>query len=239
MLVMKEQFRKLRSMQGAKANPAWRKALFMFLAVFAVAMTYSVVRYNVFKGVSLGHIPLYISNKALALSSVVFIGLSYALGPLCRFWPKKFVPKLYLKKYFGLIGFGSAAVHGLISLLLFSPANYPKFFAEAGKLTGEGELSMLFGIIALFVFAIDAITSIPSVEKSMDYKQWLYVQHLGYFAFILVLLHVVFMGFRGWLKPQDWPGGLYPITLIAAVVIALVILLRVVVALVPAKGAKK
>ncbi len=236
---MKEQFKKLRSVQGKDANPAWRKALVMFLAVFAVAMAYAVVRYNVFKGVDLGHIPLYISNKALALSSVVFIGLSYALGPLCRFWPKTFVPKLYLKKYFGLIGFGSAAAHGLISLLLFNPAYYPKFFAEAGKLTMEGEFSMLFGIIALFIFAIDAITSIPSIAKAMDFKQWLYVQHLGYFAFLLVLLHVGFMGFKGWFKPQDWPGGLYPITLIAAVVIGLVILLRIVVALAPNKVEKK
>lgn len=209
----------------------WKSVLTTFAVVFLVLFTYAIVRYNVIKGVDAAYIPLYISNKAIAVTATILIGLSYLMGPLARFWPKTFAPKLPLRKHFGLFGFGLAVVHGIISLLLFNPSYYPKFFTEVGKLTIEGELSMLFGIIALFIFSIVAITSIPSVEKSMNQKKWLFVQRLGYLAFALVLFHVLFMGVSGWLRPETWPGGLLPMSLISFVIIAFVLLMRLIVLL--------
>lgn len=211
----------------------WKAVTLSFIIIFLIIFAYAVLRYNVFKGVGIEHIPLYILNKALALVSVVLIGLSFAIGPLCRFWPKKFVSKLYLRKYFGLFGFGVASIHGLISLILFNPAYYPKFFAEGGKLTFEGELSMLFGVLAIFIFAVVSVTSLPSVEREMHEKQWKFIQRIGYLAYVFVLLHITFMGYKGWFNPTDWPGGMYPITLLALVFILFVLLIRVIVALFP------
>ena len=210
----------------------WKAAFLIFLIIFILTFSYAILRYNVFKGVGVEHIPLYILNKALSLTSVFLIGLSFIIGPLCRF-SKRFVSKLYLRKYLGLLGFGMAAIHGIISLLLFNPAYYPKFFLETGKLTLEGELSMLFGVLAIFIFAAVSVTSVPSVEKGLHPKQWLFVQRLGYLAFVFVLFHIIAMGYKGWFDSSGWPGGLYPITLIALVVILIVILLRVIVALFP------
>src|SRR3989338_7892142 len=113
---------------------------------------------------------------ALALAAVMLIALSYDLGPLARFWPGVFVRELPTRKYFGLFGFGLAAMHVIISLLIFSPAYYPKFFAESGKLNMTGELSLLFGVLAFFIFLAAALTSIPSIASSMGGRQWQAVQ---------------------------------------------------------------
>lgn len=210
-------------------------SLIIFLAVFA----YAVIRYNVIKGIPWIELPLFISNKAISLSAVIFIALSYALGSLARFWPKIFVPTLSFRKFFGLLGFGLAALHGLISLLIFTPAYYPKFFLESGKLNLIGELSMLFGVLAFFVFAAVAFTSIPAVAKSMNSKRWLAAQRLGYFGLILVFLHVFTMGIEGWLKPAGWPGGLLPISLIAAIAVAFVLLLKIIAVIFPKEESEK
>ncbi len=219
----------------AAGKPGLRAITAITAVVLAVTLAYAIVRYNVIKGVPWQQLPLFISNKAIALAAVVFIALSYDFGPLARFWPKVFVPELSTRKFFGLLGFGLAAVHSIVSLLLFNSAYYPRFFAQAGKLNLTGELSMLFGVIAFSIFSIIAVTSIPSVEKSIDSKRWQALQRLGYFAFFLVMLHVFVMGLEGWLKPSGWPGGLLPISLIAFIVIAFSLLARITVILLPKK----
>lgn len=203
------------------------------VTVLIGAFLYAIVRYNIIKGVSWEHLPLFISNKAIALASVVFIALSYFLGPLARFWPGRIVPLLGTRKFFGLLGFGLAAIHGLLSLLLFTPANYPKFFSIDGTLNLVGELSMLFGVLAFLVFAAVAVTALPGVAISLQEQRWQAVQRMGYAGLLLVLLHVAVMGYEGWSNPSAWPGGLLPISLIAAIVIACTLLLRIVVLLSP------
>ena len=199
-----------------------------FISIFLIIFAYAIIRYNVFKGVAIQYIPLYIFNKAAALAAVVLIGISYLFGRFSLFGAKTPEQKHYFAKRFGLAGFGLAAVHGMISLILFNPAYYPKFFEATGKLNLTGELSMLFGILAFAVFAIVAITSLPDVHKSLGQKAWLSMQKEGYLALVLVLLHVLVMGFSGWLTPKDWPGGLLPISLIAFIVLVFVLLAKLV-----------
>ncbi|MBI2139074.1 ferric reductase-like transmembrane domain-containing protein [Candidatus Woesearchaeota archaeon] len=219
--------------QAAQEASHWKPALISSAAVLIAAMAYAVIRYNIIKGVPWEHLPLYISNKGIALASVVLIALAYVFGPLTRIRPKVFAKFIPMEKYFGLLGFGLAAVHGIISLLLFSPANYPKFFLEAGKLNLTGELSMLFGVLGFIIFSLVAISDIPGVIDSAE--RWKLVQRLGYLAYLFVLLHVAVMGFSGWLQPDTWPGNLLPISLVAFIVIALTFLLRVSVMLFPAR----
>lgn len=197
------------------------------LTILIVVFSYAIIRYNVIKGVAWEELPLFISNKAISLSAITFIAISYALGSLSRFWPKLFEPTLPLRKHFGLLGFGLAALHAIFSFLLFSPAYYPKFFQETGKLTLVGELSMLFGVLAFFVFSLVAYVSVPAVAKDMDPKRWGRVQHFGYTGCVLILFHVAIMGIEGWTKPEGWPGGLLPISLMAAIIIALMLLLKI------------
>ena len=211
----------------------WINANVFSIVTFAVILGYAVIRYNVIKGVPWTDVPLFISNKAIALGAVVFIAFSFIIGPLIKFWPGTFTKFQPLRKYFGLLGFGFASVHSLISLLIFTPQYYPKFFLETGKLNLTGELSMLFGVIGFFIFLGVAISDIPSIEKSMKYEHWLEIQRTGYLAFFFVLLHVAVMGFEGWLTPGTWPGKLLPISLISFIIISLALLVRLAAMLVP------
>lgn len=200
-----------------------------------IAFSYGILRYHILKGTPWAHFPLFINNKVISLSSVTFIAFSYVLGPLARFWPNTMLPLLGTRKFFGLLGFGFGAVHGLMSLLLFSPANYPKFFLSDGTLNLTGELSMLFGVLSFFMFAAVAVTGVPSISQSMSQDRWQGVQRLGYAGLVLVLLHVLSMGLEGWMTPGNWPGGMLPISLVAAIIIVVALLLRIVVLLSPGK----
>lgn len=212
-----------------------KKSFFISLIIFLAIFAYAIIRNNVIKGTPWVELPLFISNKAISLSAVVFIALSYALGSCARFWPKMFVPALGLRKFFGLLGFSLAALHGLMSFLIFSPARYPKFFLASGKLNLVGELSMLFGVLAFFIFALVALASVSAIAQSMEHQRWLRVQRLGYFGLILVFFHVFTMGFESWLKPAGWPGGLLPISLVTAIVIAFALLLKIAALIFPKK----
>jgi len=213
----------------------WKRTLLIVLIIFAVTLGYSIIRYNIVRNVPFENIPLFIANKAVALTATILIGLSFLLGPLSRFWPKMFTHHLYLRKYLGISGFAIAALHALMSLLLFSPAYYPKFFLPSGKMNLIGESSMLFGILAFLIFLAISLTSLPQIEKLLNSQQWKSIQRLGYLAYVLVLFHVVIMGWAGWWKPESWKFGLASISLISALIIIFVLLMRIIVMVFPKK----
>lgn len=210
-----------------------KKTVTIFVIVVGLSFLYAVVRYNLVRSVPFDNVPLYISNKAIALSATILIGLSFLLGPLARFWPNQFVPHLPLRKHLGVFGFALAALHAVASLILLTPAYYPRFFESGGKLTFTGETSMLFGALAFLIFAAITVSSLPGIEKQLDPNKWKFVQRLGYLAYVFVLAHVFIMGYRGWFRPESWQYGLASISLISAMVIILVLLMRVLVVIFP------
>lgn len=224
----------------AEANSGWRKTTTIFFIIFVFTFAYALLRYNILRSVPIDQIPLYITNKAVALTATILIGLSFLLGPLAHFWPKKFEHQLYLRKYLGVYGFGIAALHAIMSLMLFSPSYYPRYFdTTTGKMTLGGESAILFGILAILVFAAIAVTSLPSIEEKMQPAQWKSVQRLGYLAYFLVLLHVGIMGYKGWLNPESYSFGLISISLITALFIIFVFILRTLVIIFPFRSASK
>lgn len=98
---------------------------------------------------------------------------------------------------------------------------------------------MLFGVLAFFIFLLVATSSVPSMESAMHPKRWQTVQKLGYIAFVFVMLHLITMGTEGWLKPTGWPGGLLPISLVAFTIIALTLLVRILVLILPKQKEEK
>lgn len=215
------------------ASGGWKTTIITFAVVFLVSFAYAFIRYNILRDVPLEQIPLFIMNKVLALSGSILIGFSFLLGPLTRFWPHTFEQKLYLRKPLGVFGFGIAALHSVISLALLSPTYYSKFFLESGKLNLIGGTSLLFGVLALFIFSIVSITSIPAVASQMKQEHWKFIQRLGYIAYGFVLLHVVVMGFRGWLEISSYLYGFISISLISALFVIAVLLFRLAVIIFP------
>jgi len=206
-----------------------KKTSTIVLIIFGLSLSYAIIRYNIVRNIPYDNLPLFITNKAVALSATILIGLSFLLGPLARFFKSIFVANLYLRKHLGVIGFGLAALHAVISLILLNPSYYPRFFSDGGKLTLAGESSMLFGILSFLIFAVISITSIPPVEKQMHPDQWKLVQRFGYLAYFFVLMHVGIMGYGGWFRVESWQYGLASISLIASLFIVFVLIMRILV----------
>lgn len=207
---------------------SWKRGIGIAIGVFLFTFCYVVIRYNILRDVPFSDIPLYILNKNLALTTTVLIGLSFLIGPLATLAPHKFSRYLPLRKSLGLIGFGAGAVHSVISLILLSPRYYAKFYTTDGALNAIGQFSLLFGVLALVVFTVVAISSLPTMYERLGEARWMKMQHLGYFGYVLVLLHVVVMGASGWMNPQGYAYGFISISLLSALVILIVFAMRII-----------
>lgn len=215
----------------------WHETFTTFFIVTIFSLGYAIVRYNIIREVPFENVPLYISNKAIAMAATILIGISFVMGPLARF-SQGIVRHLYLRKHVGLVGFALAAMHTLMSMILLGPAYYSRLYLASGKLTLVGESAMLFGVLAIVVFSIVSITSMPPIFKHMDFKQWQFVQRLGYLAYIFVMLHVYVMAYKGWSNPDAYSYGFIPVSLLSVLVIVFVLLMRVLVMALPNKYRK-
>ncbi len=111
-------------------------------------------------------------SHTLAYGSIVFIGLSLVLGPISHILQKDFSE---YRKDFGLLGFGVAFLHILLS-----------FRYSVGW-------SFVFGLLALITFFIAASTSNNWAFKRLGFDRWRSIQRLSYLAFFLAILHFIFI----------------------------------------------
>jgi len=188
-----------------------------FAVIFGASLAYAVVRYHLAGDVEWRHLPLFILNKATSLAAVLFVASSYLIGKIIRWHDHDPALRLVVIKFCGLMGFFLAAVHAFFSLALLSPAYYGKYFDDAGRLNLQGEIAMSVGVIALFFLLAPAITTLPGMPKAIGGWRWKRNQRAGYIALALVVVHLVALGFKGWLAPQGWNGGMPPISLVAVI----------------------
>ncbi len=195
-----------------------------FAVVFGGSLAYAIVRYHLAGDVEWRHFPLCIFLKATSLAAVVFVSCSYLIGKIIHWRDHDKALRLVGIKFCGLMGFFLAGIHTLFSLSLLSPAYYAKYFDETGRLNLQGELAISVGVVALFFLMSPAITTLPMMPKALGGRRWKRSQRVGYLALILVVVHLVVLGLKGWLAPRGWQAGIPPISLVA-VLVALVPLL--------------
>jgi DMSO/TMAO reductase YedYZ heme-binding membrane subunit len=90
----------------------------------------------------------------------------------------------------------------------------------------QGELGMAVGVLALFFLLSPAITTLPMMPKALGGWRWKRTQRVGYLALLLVAIHLVTLGLKGWLTPEKWPAGMVPISLIAFVAAVVPLLVK-------------
>jgi DMSO/TMAO reductase YedYZ heme-binding membrane subunit len=186
-----------------------------FAVVFGGSIAYAVVRYHFAGDVEWRHFPLYIFNKATSLAAVIFVACSYLIGKVIRWHDHDKALRLVVIKFCGLMGFFLAAVHAFLSLCMLSPAYYGKYFDDVGRLNLNGEIAMSVGVLALFFLLSPAVTTVPMMAKAIGGWRWKRTQRVGYVALALVVVHLVALGFKGWLAPRGWQGGIPPVSLVA------------------------
>ena len=139
---------------------------------------------------------LFFINKTLGQSAVIFIGLSFLLGPLCKIF-HFLSPHIHFRKYFGLFGFGIVVLHILTSLLQWQDRFNLKWY-------GDHIIGIIGAIVATIIFLVLAITSHNQLIRMLGGHRWKTVQRVGYVALILTLFHIFIVASARW---QQWQAG--------------------------------
>ncbi|MDD3650925.1 hypothetical protein [Immundisolibacter sp.] len=210
----------------ARDRAVLRTCLPLPAALLLVTAVYATVRYVVFGPWPVGHIPIYVFNKAVSWTALTLLALALSLGPAARLWPARFGMHLWRRRYWGLIGFVLATVHILLSLATLNYAYQRAFFRQAFEFTPIAEFAMLCGALTWLVLLAPLVASLPGVRAAMSARYWGRLQAIGRLALVLVVLHLSY-AVAGWFVPAQWPGGLPPITLWSALTALLALGLRV------------
>jgi len=178
-------------------------------------LAYAVLRYHIVGPVPWKDFPFFILNKGLSLSAFILLTCNFGFGPLRNLGVR--VPEGWLnaRKALGMTGFLLVLIHALMSFMLFSHANYGKFFEADGTLTLLAGLSMLGGVLAFVVLWAYNLAFQTFLREDQAFIRFITSRKFLLTAMLLGAAHLFFMGYEGWLNPSGWHGGLPPISLVA------------------------
>ena len=175
------------------------------VAVVLCTTLYTLVRYVYFGGISPNNIPVYLLNKSVSIASAFFLfctALNHAKNQTERV------------KFWSIAALHGTYLHIMLSLAILSKSYYPKFFGPE-KMTFTGEMTILFGVLAVYCFWF------VRSKKYVFYQRQIFQLLSGLF----LMGHLIAMGFTGWSAVDTWHGGLPPISLIGFMLAALSFLL--------------
>ncbi|MDM9630902.1 hypothetical protein [Robiginitalea aurantiaca] len=187
------------------------------LVTCLLSIGYAILRYHLLGPVPWKDFPFYILNKGISLAAFILLTFNFGFGPLNNLGVR--VPQSYLnaRKALGMTGFLLVLIHALISFLLFNPAVYGQFFEADGTLNLIGGLSMLGGVLAFVVLWGYNLSFQTHLREDEKFIRFITSRRFLLVAMLLGLVHLFFMGYKGWLNPGGWNGGLPPISLVGFV----------------------
>ena len=181
----------------------------------SLAICYAVLRYHIAGDVPWKDFPLFILNKGLCLGAFVLITFNFALGPAKNLGLPVSEAWLNARQAIGMSGFLFVLVHALMSFMLFSPAVFGKFFEPNGTLTGVAGISMLAGVLGFVVLWGYNLSFQTHLREDKVFIGFITSRRFLIWALLLGGVHLLLMGYSGWLNPSSWHGGLPPISLVA------------------------
>ena len=186
----------------------------IILLTCLLSLGYAVLRYHILGPVPWKDFPFYILNKGIALGAFILLTFNFGFGPLKNLGVQ--VPESYLnsRKALGMTGFLLVLIHALISFLLFKPEIYGQFFESDGTLNLIGGLSMLGGVLAFVVLWGYNLSFQTFLREDQKFIRFITSRKFLLTAMLLSLVHLFFMGYKGWMNPGGWHGGLPPISLV-------------------------
>lgn len=189
----------------------------IILVTAIASISYAVLRYHILGPVPWKDLAFFTLNKGIALCAFILLTFNFSFGPLNNLGFK--IPDSYLnaRKALGMTGFLFALIHVLMSFLLFTPQVYRQFFGADDTLSLVGGLSMLGGVLAFVVLWGYNLSFQTHLREDEKFIQFITSRNFLLIAMLFSLIHVFFMGYKGWAKPADWHGGLPPISLVSFV----------------------
>lgn len=180
-------------------------------AATALCLAYAVSRYILYSDVPWSQAPLFVANKAVAWAGLTL----FVLAGWARSGDRR--------SAWGRAGCALTLLHVVGSCALLGPVYFPKFFTVDGRYTWQAGASMSAGALGALVLLqltllslerrlVEGTTVVKPSERSSREPL---APGLGRWLLALGAVHVLLMGYPGWLTPGKWPGGLPPITLLS------------------------
>jgi len=182
----------------------------VIVSSFLISLVYAILRYNIFKEVPWTDLPIYILNKAVALTIIILI--FYNLVSKNN--------KSEDSKYLWIAVFFLTILHVLLSSVILIPEYFGKFY-NGNKLNLTGSISLLAGIFAFLGFIIKGVILYQGSNKTNVKNNSPWLIQLKYLNHLFIGVHLFVMGFLGWFTPSHWPGWLPPISLLAFLLLIL------------------
>lgn len=235
--------------------PSWHLpvlcTVFLFFFFYLYNFTRDVLQPYITAGKSAFYkMPIEIVNVTLPSVALVMLALVYLPGLFAAFlqlwWGTKYnrFPNwldrwLTRRKQFGLCSFLCAVLHAIYSLCLpMRKSARFKLLDAAVKQVKDGlenswvdtevwrmELYLSVGIMALGLLSLLAVTSLPSVAGTVNWREFSFIQStLGYCALSMATLHAVFYGWNRAFDPAQYRFHLPP-TFLLVLILPLTVLL--------------
>jgi hypothetical protein len=182
-----------------------------------LSIGYAILRYHIAGPVPWKDLSFFTLNKGVALSSFILLTFNFSFGPLNNLGFK--LPEGYLnaRKAMGMTGFLLALIHALMSFMIFNPAGAGKFYDANQTLTLAAGLSMLGGILSFVVLWGYNLSFQTHLREDKKFIGFITSRNFLLVAMLFSLFHLFFMGYKGWMNPGSWHGGLPPISLVGFV----------------------
>ncbi|KAF3706273.1 Metalloreductase STEAP3 [Channa argus] len=235
--------------------PSWRipilctVSLFIFFYLYNatrdVLQPYTTVGKSVFYKLPIETVNVTLPSVALVMLALVYLpGLCAASlqlwsGTKYNRFPNWLDRWLTRRKQFGLCCFLCAVLHAIYSLCLpMRKSARLKLLSTAFKQMKEGkeelwvdeevwrmELYVSVGIMAFGLLSLLAVTSLPSVANTINWREFTFIQStLGYCALFMATLHTVLFGWNRAFDPGQYRYYLPP-TFLLVLILPLVVLL--------------
>ncbi|XP_078538509.1 metalloreductase STEAP3 isoform X1 [Lissotriton helveticus] len=199
-------------------------------------------------------IPIELVNVTLPCVAYVMLSLVYLPGVLAAFlqlhhgtkyrrFPDWLDQWLIHRKQMGLVSFYCAALHAVYSLCLpMRRSSRYQMLNDAFKQVAENknsawieeevwrmEIYVSFGIMALGVMSLLAVSSLPSVGNSLNWREFSFIQStLGFVALVIATLHTLTFGWKRAFDGNQYKFYLPPTFTLTLLVPCVIILARIV-----------
>lgn len=235
--------------------PSWRAPVLCTLILFVVFYLYNFVRdvlhpYVTENKSAFYKMPIEVVNVTLPSVALVMLALVYLPGlfaAMLQLWsgtkynrfPNWLDRWLTARKQLGLCSFLCAALHAIYSLCLpLRKSARFKLINAAYKQVKAGvedswvnedvwrmELYLSVGIMALGLLSLLAVTSLPSVASTVNWREFSFIQStLGYCALFMATAHTLLFGWNRAFVPEQY-GFYLPPTFVLVLLLPSAVLL--------------
>ena len=234
--------------------PTWRTATMIAVALLFLQLSYYYTREllseepkKVARNLSLYHANRILCWMALWLLSLVYLPGNFAgfiqlyRGTKYSRFPVWFDSWMKSRKQLGLYAMTFAGMHACMSCIALA-GEYVKYMSNVVMIPGtknfvyfhftwNAEISLLFAVLAMTLLVLLGITSLPTVNQAMSWKEWDFIQsRLGHLTLLFAFSHVTIYAFKVYdpAYMKYWKYNLPPAVYFQPMLPGLVLLLKLI-----------